>query len=154
VELRAWPSAIVAAGLGRRPAVAGALLLASAALTARSVRGRGIPFGLTLRWTAAGAGWTMVGLGRALTTLAAPALLFGAGCRRQRVLAGTVLVLAPPLVDWWRRRPTLDPVRWSLACVADDVSYGAGVWAGCIRSRSFGPLVPAFRVRQWAAGAD
>jgi hypothetical protein len=55
-------------------------------------------------------------------------------------------VVVPPLVDWWRRHPDLDPVRWSIACVADDVAYGAGVWAGCIRSRSFGPLVPSLRM--------
>ena len=52
-------------------------------------------------------------------------------------------MLAPPLVEWWRRRPGLDPVRWSLASIADDVAYGAGVWAGCLRARSFGPLVPS-----------
>ena len=53
-----------------------------------------------------------------------------------------VLVLAPAAVEWWRRRPDLDPIRWTLASIADDVAYGAGVWAGCLRWRSFGPLVP------------
>ncbi len=59
-----------------------------------------------------------------------------------RPAAAALLVLAPPVVEWWRRRPDLDPVRWSLASIADDVAYGAGVWAGCVRSRSFGPLCP------------
>jgi mycofactocin system glycosyltransferase len=154
VELRAWPSAVVAAGLGRRPVAAGALLIASAALTARSVRGRGIPFGATLRWSTASAGWTLIGLGRALTTLAAPALFFAGGRNRRWALVVALLVITPPLVDWWRRRPALDPVRWSLSCLADDVSYGAGVWAGCFQSGSVAPLVPAFRARQWAAGDD
>jgi mycofactocin system glycosyltransferase len=154
VELRAWPSAIAAAGLGRHPAVAGAMVLAWGALTARSVRGRGIPFVVVLRWGAAAAGWTTVGLGRALTMLAAPAVPLAIGLRPRWTLAGAALVLAPPLTEWWKKRPALDPVRWSLCCIADDVSYGAGVWAGCVRSRSFGPLLPALRARQWAAVAD
>jgi len=52
----------------------------------------------------------------------------------------------PPMVDWWRRRPPLDPVRWSMASVADDVSYGAGVWLGCLREGSIRPLVPTLRI--------
>ncbi len=154
VELRAWPSATVAAGLARRPAVAGALVLAAAGLTARSVRRHGVPFGLTVRWSATSAGWTTVGLGHALTTLAWPALLLGARRSRTGAFAAAVLVLAPPLVEWWRRRPAIDPVRWAVACIADDASYGAGVWVGCIRTRSLGPLTPAFRVRQWDAAPD
>ena len=154
VELHAWPTAVVAAGLARRPAVAGALLLASTTSTFHAVRDQGIPFGVALRWTASGAGWTLVGLGRALTTLAVPALLLAAWPRRRSVLPAAVLLLAPPLVEWWRRRPAMDPLRWSLACIADDVSYGAGVWAGCVRSRCAGPLRPSFRARQWAAASD
>jgi mycofactocin system glycosyltransferase len=154
VELRAWPSAIAAAGLGRRPGLAGAMVLVWGVLTARRVRDHGIPFVVTLRWSAAAAGWTVIGVGRALTTLAAPALLLAIGLRPRWALPGAVLVLAPPLTDWWRRRPALDPVRWTLSCLADDMSYGAGVWAGCIRSRSVGPVVPAFRARQWATVTD
>ena len=55
-----------------------------------------------------------------------------------------LLLLAPPLVEWVRRRPGIDPVRWLLASIADDAAYGAGVWAGCVRSRSVGPLFPTF----------
>ncbi len=154
VELHAWPSAIVAAGLSRRPTMAGALLLASAASTFGAVRDHGIPFGVALRWTASGAGWTLVGLGRALTTLAVPAVVFTAWRHRRQAAPAALLLLAPPLVEWWRRRPAVDPLRWSLACIVDDVSYGAGVWAGCVRSRCAGPLLPEFRARQWAAASD
>ncbi len=154
VELRAWPSAVVAAGLARRPVAAGALVITSAALTARSVRHHGIPFGVSLRWSAANAGWTMVGLGHALTTLAWPALALGTRRGRPRFLAAAVLVLSPPLTDWWRRQPGLDPARWAAACIADDMAYGAGVWTGCIRSRCFGPLLPAFRARSWEAAPE
>lgn len=150
VELAAWPGAVVAAGLARRPVVAGALLLAVSARTHRRVRDRGIPFRLVVRWCGAAVGWTAVGLGRALTMLALPVLVAPRRTRRGAA-AGVLLLLAPPLVDWWRRRPSVDPLRWSVACIVDDVAYGAGVWVGCVRARTAGPLLPTFRARQWAA---
>ncbi len=97
-----------------------------------AVRDQGIPFDVALRWTASGAGWTLVGLGRALTTLAVPALPLVAWRSRRWMLPAALLLLAPPLVEWWRRRPAIDPLRWSLSCIVDDVSYGAGVWVGCV----------------------
>jgi hypothetical protein len=66
----------------------------------------------------------------------------------------TLLVLAPPAVEWWRRRPALDPVRWSLASIADDIAYGAGVWTGCLRSGTFGPLTPAVRFGRGGGSAS
>jgi mycofactocin glycosyltransferase len=60
------------------------------------------------------------------------------------------LVLIPPTVEWWRRRPGLDPLRWAAASIADDVAYGVGVWTGCLRSRSFGPLIPSAEFREAA----
>ncbi len=154
VELRAWPSATVAAALAGRPLAAGGLLIASAVLTAHRVRRHGVPLGLCLRWSAVSAGWTMVGLGHALTTLAWPALLVGARRGRRWAWAAAVLVLTPPLVEWWQRRPAIDPLRWVTACIADDTSYGAGVWVGCIRSRTLGPILPALGGRRTRAVTD
>jgi hypothetical protein len=48
----------------------------------------------------------------------------------------------PLLADWQRQRPALDPVRWIALHLADDMTYGAGVWAGCWRERSFAALRP------------
>jgi mycofactocin system glycosyltransferase len=147
VELRPWPAAATVAGLCGRPRVAGALVVAAAAVLFGKVGRRGIPAWLTLRWSAQAAGWTAVGVGRAATTLAGPAVAVSMvrGRARRRAVAAA-LVLAPPLVEWWRRRPGIDPVRWAAASIADDVAYGAGVWSGCLRMRSFGPLVPALRL--------
>jgi mycofactocin system glycosyltransferase len=51
-------------------------------------------------------------------------------------------VVAPPLVAWHRRRPPLPlPVWWAL-CTADDLAYGAGVWAGAIAGRDLRCLLP------------
>jgi mycofactocin glycosyltransferase len=149
VELRPWPAMAAAACLSGRRRAALAVLALSATSLAWQVRDHGIPLSVTTRWSTEGAAWTVLGLGRAATMLAGPAVAVGV-LRGKRAVA--ILVLAPPLVEWWRRRPHLDPVRWSLASIADDVAYGAGVWAGCLRSRSFGPLVPAVRTG-WGASS-
>jgi hypothetical protein len=60
--------------------------------------------------------------------------------------------MVPPAVEWWRRRPDLDLVRWSLASVADDVAYGIGVWAGCIRTGTLAPLLPVVEVKRPGRG--
>jgi len=147
VELRPWPAAATVAGLSGRPRAAVLLVVAAAAVLFGKVRHRGLPAWLSLRWSAEAAGWTAVGVGRAVTTLAGPAVVvsIGRGRARRRV-AVAALVLVPPIVEWWRRRPALDPVRWAAASIVDDVAYGAGVWSGCLRVGSFGPLVPALRV--------
>jgi mycofactocin glycosyltransferase len=80
--------------------------------------------------------------------LAGPALVVAA--LRGRRAAVALLVLAPPSVEWWRRRPEVGPLRWLLASIADDLAYGAGVWTGCVRSRTLGPLLPTLRIR-WRA---
>lgn len=145
VELRPAPAVAAAALLaGYLPAAAVVTGLAGAAL-ARQVRPLGIPPGQAARWSAQAVGWTVVGLGRATTMLAAPALLGGlVGGRRSR-RAALGLLLIPPVLDWWQRRPPLDPLRWCLASVADDVAYGSGVWVGCVRARTARPLLPVVR---------
>ncbi len=143
VELRPLPTATVVAALAGRPRVALALMAGSATLLARRVRGVGIPTTLAARWSVESAGWTLVGMGHAATMLAGPVLAVGALRSRRRAAVAALLVLIPPTVEWWRRRPGLDPVRWAAASIADDVAYGVGVWAGCLRSRSFGPLIPS-----------
>jgi mycofactocin glycosyltransferase len=146
-ELRVVPTVAALAGLAGRPRVASAVILVSTASLARRMRPLGIPWPLTLRWSVEGAAWTAVGLGRAATMVAGPVLAVVALRRRPGGRAALALLVAPGLVEWWQRRPELDPFRWSAAAVVDDLSYGAGVWVGCFRSRSFGPLMPAVRLR-------
>ena len=69
------------------------------------------------------------------------ALAAAAGSRtaRRGVLAAITI---PPLIDWWRQRPPLDPARWAALRLLDDVTYGAGVWTGCVRERSLAALRP------------
>lgn len=50
--------------------------------------------------------------------------------------------LAPAVVDWMRQRPDVDPVSFVACRVADDVTYGAGVWLGALRAGTLDPLTP------------
>jgi mycofactocin system glycosyltransferase len=143
VELRPWPAVAAVAVLAGRPRTAAAAVAVSATLLARSVGPLGIPPRQAWAWSALGAGWTLVGLGRAATVVAGPALALLATRGRRGRRAALVLVLVPPVVEWVRRRPDLDLVRWVGASVADDVAYGAGVWTSCLRSGTFGPVLPA-----------
>jgi mycofactocin system glycosyltransferase len=146
LELRPWPTVAAVALLSGRWCTAALVVATSAARTARKVRPRGVPLTLTARWSIEGTAWTVVGMGHAATMLAGPVVAVALLRRRGRARAtAAALLVVPPLVDWWRRRPPLDPVRWSLASVIDDASYGAGVWVGCFRARSFGPLIPTVR---------
>jgi mycofactocin system glycosyltransferase len=61
--------------------------------------------------------------------------------RRARRIALAAAVV-PPALEWVRRRPDLDPVRWIGLSLADDVAYSTGVWVGCLRARSWGALRP------------
>lgn len=60
--------------------------------------------------------------------------------RARRVLA--VAAIVPATVEWFSRRPRLDPVRFVALSLADDVAYGTGVWVGCWRARDATALSP------------
>jgi len=143
VELRPWPTVAVIAALAGRPRTAAMAVAASAVVLARSVRPLGIPSRQAWTWSAQGAGWTLVGLGRAATMLAGPGLAVLATRGRRGRRAALALVLVPPVVEWVKRRPDLDLARWVAASVADDVAYGAGVWISCLRSGALGPVLPS-----------
>ena len=106
------------------------------------------------RWLPQGEAFRLAGLGhlqgglalaRALRRTWAPAAvtLAVASQRCRPALAAAVVV--PALVDWFQRRPSLDPARFAALRLADDVAYAAGVWAGCARERSVRALLPDLR---------
>ncbi len=68
------------------------------------------------------------------------------GSRRFRRVA-LVAFVGYPLVDEIRKRPRVGIVRAAALSVADDIAYGAGVWAGCLGRRRFGPVLPRVRRR-------
>lgn len=142
VSLPGWLALCGGLLLARRPGAAAAVALSAGGLLARRLRG-----------VVDDPGWTAARLtGRGLLRGAPP------------VVAGTVRAWAPALVvagcfgplrrrawgafgvaaltDWLRRRPGLDPARYLAVHVADDLSYGAGLWWGCWRARTVRPLLP------------
>ena len=101
------------------------------------------------RLMAAGMATTALGVSRAATRAWLPltlVLVLAPGRRGVRLTVGAA-VLAHPLAGWVRRRPSLDPLRWSAACLLDDAAYCAGLWVGAVRARTAGPLLPA--VPEW-----
>jgi len=66
----------------------------------------------------------------------------------RRSVAIAALLVTPSVAGWWRRRAAGDlpegagPVRFVATSVVDQVAYGAGVYAGCWRSRTVAPLIP------------
>jgi len=148
--LQPWPALTVAALLARRPAVAG-LSFAAALLTLRRVlRRAGLPATGVLRATLTAVHQTWLGAGRYSTQFAAPALavvlLAPASANRprpwKRRAAVLSLLLGAPLTTWATRRPAMDPLRFIVGHLADDVAYGAGVYFGCVRTRTTTPISP------------
>lgn len=143
--VRPWPAATALAVLAGRPVLAGGLYGTMTLRLGRRASASGLPRAWAVPWTAHATLRTGAAAGRAATMFAAPVLLAALTRRRLRGPAATLLLL-PPLTEWATRRPALDPVRWSLAAIADDAAYGTGVLLGCGRHRTLAPLRPAARM--------
>ena len=161
--LHAWPAAVVAGLLARRPAVALAAYAAGTGQLARLLRGWGIPardvpgpmaesvlhtwLGVS-RWTAqyalpavaAGLAWPGRRSGQGSPAGGGSPVRRGSPAGRRLVLAA--LLAGAPAAAWLRGRPRLDPVRFTLAYLADEAAYGAGVYRGALAERSAAPLLP------------
>jgi mycofactocin system glycosyltransferase len=149
--IQPWSAGLAALALTGRPRLAGALAATQAFMHIHRLRPAGVPAWRAAAWPLRGAAQTILGVGHAMATLA-PAVLLAAAATRRGRLSALVLLASPPLDEWMRRRPALDPVRWTALCLADDAAYGAGVWAGCIRARTLAPVWPAWMDNRRAAG--
>jgi hypothetical protein len=141
--LQPWPALTVAAILARRPVAAAAAATAGWLTLRNTVRSAGLPAGGVAAATATAVRQTGLGIGRYATQFAAPALAVALTARGRGVRAAALSLLLAPAIDaYQRRKPGLDPVRFGLAHIADDIAYGAGVWAGCARERTLAPVTP------------
>lgn len=144
-SLAAWSTALLAGAPG---VVAGvATTTWSIAALARRLAGR-VPDPRREALRLAGGGTLALApqVGRAITRAWGPAALLAAlapgrvGRRIRRVLLAAAV--GPALQEWWRRRPSVDPLRWTALSVADDVAYASGVWRGVASARSARALRP------------
>lgn len=123
--------AVAGLALAGHPLLAGGMVAGNAVALERKLHDRGVPPGEAARLVAQGHAASVGALARAAIrpwwplTLAFT-LLAGRATRRRAMAS----LLAPPLLGWWRSGREVDPVRWAAAWLADDVAYGAGVWAG------------------------
>ncbi len=151
LALHPWPTLTVAALLARQPVLAAAAFAGSVLTMLRTLTRANIPPRGVGPSMATATHQTWLGIGRYTTQFGAPLLLAalakpgGRTSRRRwgRRLAVASLLIGPPVTAWRQRRPGLGPVRFSLGQLADDISYGAGVWAGAIRTRTMRPLRPS-----------
>jgi mycofactocin system glycosyltransferase len=148
--LHPWPALTVAGLLAGRPAAAGLSFTGSVLAMRRAVHRAGIPGRGVLPAMLTATRQTWLGVGRYACQYGMPVLAAalaapgGAGPARRwaRRAAAASLLLGPPLTAWSARRGSLDPVRYVLGHLADDVAYGTGVWAGALRARSLAPVRP------------
>ena len=149
----AWSLAVWGLALARRPILAWATLAASVGILAGRLVGLvRDPVAVAMRIAGGGtARSALPSLGN-LVRAWSPALVLGLAFRRTRRAAALALLI-PALRDWADDPGGLDPVRYSALHVADDVAYGAGVWAGSARARTVVPLVPriSWRSRVWSS---
>ena len=148
--LQAWPAAAVAALLARRPVAALAAYGAGTGQLIRLLRGWDVPPRGVLRPMADSVLQTWLGAGRWTIQYALPvaaASLARPGGRSARTRLGRRLAMAsllagPPLAEWRRLRPSLPAASFSLAYLADEAAYGAGVYRGVLTERLLSPLLP------------
>jgi mycofactocin glycosyltransferase len=148
--LQAWPAAAVAALLAGRPVTALAAYAAGTGQLVELLREWGVPAKGVLGPMAGSVRQTWLDTGRWSVQYALPVVAAGLarpGGRRRRTricrrLALASLALGPPLAEWLRSRPRLDPARFTLGYLADEAAYGAGVYRGALAGRTAAPLLP------------
>ena len=140
------PLAAVALAVAGAPFAGGAVAAVTAWRLHRRLRAADVPSADAM--SAALVAPVQAGLGAArwVTQLWWPALLLAASRSRRSRAIVSVAIAAPPLVEWAKRRPTLDPLRWTAALFVDEAVYGLGVWSGSIRERTWRALLPRVRV--------
>ncbi len=151
LSVNPWSAAVWAFLAAGRPVPAAVLAVGSAAaLTRRAGRDRATAAELgrlALSGHARAGGPIAGAVRRAWLPPAAVAagLAWRLGDRRARralAVAAAATIAGDGARDWWTRRPPVDPLRWVLWRVGDDLAYQAGVWAGVARNRSAAALLP------------
>jgi mycofactocin glycosyltransferase len=155
LALQPWPAATVATLLARRPAAAAVAFGGSVLTMHRVLRRADVPRQGAARAMLAATEQTWLGIGRFITQFSAPVLAAAIlvpgggskGRRWGRRAAAASLLLGPPVRAWSAGGRDLDPARFTLGRIADDVAYGLGVWSGCLKERTIAPVRPVITRR-------
>jgi mycofactocin system glycosyltransferase len=149
----AWSAAVWGLTLARRPLLALTTLAASVFILARRLGGLvDKPGKVAVTIAGGGTAKSSIPALKGLTRAWAPAFVLGLLVPRIRRAAGLALLI-PAVHEWWTTSAELDPVRYAMLYVADDVAYGTGVWAGSLKARTMRPLLPrvVLRSRVWSS---
>jgi len=100
------------------------------------------PWRESLRLAGIGHLWAGRSIADALRRAWWPAVVVGAltSPRVRRVAVAAALL--PAGLEWVSERPPVDLGRWVVLRLVDDLAYGWGVWAGCLRAGRFDALRP------------
>ena len=142
VRMSGWSAAAWVPALCGLPVIGA--LIAAATTVALTRRLRTVPARECLRL--AGLGHLYAGrlLATTLTRAWWPVAALAALCSRRARRTLAVAALVTVASSWREDRPSLDPVRYAALRLADDLSYGAGVWAGALAARQPDALLPSF----------
>jgi mycofactocin system glycosyltransferase len=133
--------ALLCLAAGRPVRAAGCTALTAAGLWTRLPAGPGRATE-SVRLTGAGLGWTLLGLAEAAARPWLPALLAVSTVSGTARRITAVAVAVRLLRTRHGRSPDQHPLAWAALRVADDLAYGTGVWAGVLRDREPGPVLP------------
>ena len=153
LEASVWSVFVWSLALARRPVLSLGTLAVSTLVLARRLSGLvDEPMQVAIRIAGGGTARAALPALGGLTRAWAPLWVLGLLIRRTR-RASALALLAPAAGDWVGNPGRLDPIRYTALHVADDVAYGAGVWAGCLRARTLRPLLPrlVWRARVWSS---
>ncbi len=136
VGMNVWSAVAWAAACVGHPGIGVLVGLGSAAALPRKLSG--VPKFEAFMLAARG----NLGAGRQLASAATrvwwPLLILTRRGRRLWLVSAVV----PGLMDWWRVRCSLDPLRFVVMRAADDAAYGAGVWRGMLAEQTLAPIIP------------
>jgi mycofactocin glycosyltransferase len=136
-----WSAAAWALAAGRRLGPAAAVAAGSVAMTwqqARSVTGSRA----ALRLGAGGHLRAGHDLAAALLRPWWPVTAAAAAASPAARRGVAAIALACYANEWREQKPGLGLAAWCSLRLLDDLSYGTGIWAGCIRHRTAAPLLP------------
>jgi mycofactocin system glycosyltransferase len=128
-------------GLGA-PAAGAAVGAGTTALLVRRLGGLEHPWKEAARLAGKGNLYAGVAVADAVRRAWWPCALVAAVTSRRACKGVVGAVAIPALLEWRKTRPPIDPLRWTVLRLVDDVAYGTGVWRGCIRERSAAALRP------------